>query len=124
MKSEIDKVSTFLIDRPVKLLDAFRLGCKPDPSHTRPRPVLIKLGSCWDRRLLLASCRKLKGYTKSKLFLREDLPPDARSSRPRGKNGVSDKSVTPPVDQPVDSASNPNTVNLSAGISISENSHC
>ena len=40
------------------------------------------------------------------------------------KKGVFDKGVTPPVDQPVDSASNPNTVNLSAGISNSEKSHC
>ena len=32
--------------------------------------------------LLLASCRKLKNYSQKKLFLREELPPEARTSRP------------------------------------------
>ena len=86
-KSDLDDVSNHLIGRPVEVLDAFRLGRKPnlpnaaaDPS-TRPRPLLIKCASAWDRRLLLASRRKLKDFTKYKLFLREDLPPDERHSK-------------------------------------------
>ena len=46
-----------------------------------PWPLLIKLESTCDKRLLLASSRKLKGYTISRLFLREDLPPEARSAK-------------------------------------------
>ena len=43
-----------------------------------PRPLLIKCANAWDRRFLLGSRRKLKDFTKYKLFLREDLPPDER----------------------------------------------
>ena len=50
-------------------------------SQTRPRQVLIKLENCWDKRLLLAACRKLKVYLDHKLFIREDLPPEACLSR-------------------------------------------
>ena len=49
--------------------------------------MLIKLDNCWDRRLLLSSCRKLKYYSVSRLFLHEDLPPEARTSRPKGQAG-------------------------------------
>ena len=55
-------------------------------STARPCPLLIKLDSSWDRRLLLASCRKLKGYTTHKLFLREDLPPEARITKYKADN--------------------------------------
>ena len=85
-KSDLDEVFKHLIGRSVEVLDAFRLGRKPslssaavDPStppNTRPRPLLIKCANAWDRRLLLASRRKLKDFTKYKLFLHEDLPPD------------------------------------------------
>ena len=54
--------------------EAFRLGRKPnlpnaaaDPS-IRPTPLLIKRANAWDRQLLLASRRKLKDFTKYKLF--------------------------------------------------------
>ena len=84
-KSNIDNMSTHLIGRSVKVADAFRLGRRPDPalkSSARPRPVLIKLVNCWDKRLLLASCRKLKSYSVPyKLFIREDLPVEARQNR-------------------------------------------
>ena len=82
MKSAIDDMSIHLIGKVVRVIDAFRLGRKPDASsQARPRPVLIKLENCWDKRLLLAACRKLKGYSDHKLFIREDLPPEARISR-------------------------------------------
>ena len=86
-KSDLDDVSNHLIGRPVEVLDAFRLGRKPNlpnaaaDSSTRPRPLLIKCASAWDRQLLLASRRKLKDFTKYKLFLCEDLPPDERHSK-------------------------------------------
>ena len=74
-------MTSHLIGRTVKVADAFRLGRRPEHSvsgDSRPRPILIKLVNCWDKRLLLSSCRKLKEYTPHKLFIREDLPPDAR----------------------------------------------
>ena len=80
-KTAIDNMSMHLIGKSIKLVDAFRLRRKSESTSTRPRPLLIKLDNFWDRRLLLAACRKLKGYSDSRLFLREDLPPDARSRR-------------------------------------------
>ena len=85
--SDLDDVSNLLIGRSVEVLDAFRLGRKPNlpnaaaDQSTRPRPYLIKCANAWDRRLLLASCRKLNDFTKCKLFLREDLSPDERRSK-------------------------------------------
>lgn len=78
-KSAIDDPSMHLIGKSIKIVDAFRLGRKSELPSARPRPLLIKLDNYWDRRLLLAACRKLKGYSESRLFLREDLSPDARS---------------------------------------------
>ena len=83
-KSTIDQLSIFLVGKAIKLVDAFCLGCRPESKASpsaRPRPLLIKLESTWDKKLPLASSRKLKGYTISRLFLREDLPPEARSAK-------------------------------------------
>ena len=83
-KSAIDQLSIFLVGKAIKLVDAFRLGRRPESKASpsaRPRPLLIKVESTWDKRLLLASSRKLKGYTISRLFLREDLPLEARSAK-------------------------------------------
>ena len=77
-----------LIGMTFNVADAFRLGCKSEmtSASARPRPLLIKLDNYWDRRLLLAACRKLKGYSENRLFLREeDLSPDARSRRANSK---------------------------------------
>ena len=84
-KTAIDNVFTYLIGKNVKVVDAFRLGRKSEAGNARPRPMLIKLDNCWDKRLLLSSCHKLKDYSVSRLFLREDLPPEARTSRPKGQ---------------------------------------
>ena len=130
-KSAIDSMSTHLIGKSVKVLDAFRLGRKsPEASVStaRPRPLLIKLDSSWDRRLLLASCRKLKGYTTQKLFLREDLPPEARITKHKADNKIiknkhipgtaqglsnnatSDDPVLPPTNSTIDSHLNATVV--------------
>ena len=90
-KSFVDEVACHLIGRTVSIKDAYRIGRRkqshdgiqsPDES-SRPRPLLIKLMNCWDRRLLLASRFSLKNFEKAKLFLREDLPPHARQSSNR-----------------------------------------
>ena len=51
-KSVIDEVTTHMIGRSVRIRDAFRIGRKKPNSDesSRPRPLLIKLDSCWDRR--------------------------------------------------------------------------
>ena len=81
-KSVIDEVTTHMIGRSVRIRDAFCIGCKKPNSDesSRPRPLLIKLDNCWDRRILLSSRRSLK-FEKYKLFIREDLPPQAHKTR-------------------------------------------
>ena len=76
-------LSMYMIGKSVSFCDAYRIGRKKSKddlseSSTRPRPLLIKLDNCWDRRLLLSSRRSLKSFEKCRLFLREDLPPHAR----------------------------------------------
>ena len=58
------------------MVDTVHLGRKVDVnanSNSHPHPILIKLNSCWDKHLLLASCHKLRGYFQHELFLSEDL---------------------------------------------------
>ena len=50
-------------------------------TSTRPRPIVLKLCSPWDRRLVLANRFNLKGYDVEGLFVREDLSPEARQQR-------------------------------------------
>ena len=50
---------------------------------TRPRPIVLKLVSPWDRWLVLdlANRLKLKEYSTKGIFVREDLPPEVRQQR-------------------------------------------
>ena len=77
-KTAIDNMFIYLIGKNVKIVDDFRLGHRSE-SSAWPRPLLIKLDNHWDR--ILTPCRELKDYTVSKLFLREDLPPEARTTK-------------------------------------------
>ena len=67
----------------MKIKDLYRIGrfvkvSESDSMRQRPRPVLIKLASAWDRKVVLISKRD---YSVSRLFIREDLPPIVRSQR-------------------------------------------
>ena len=112
-KTAIDNVFTYLISKNVKIVDTFRLGRRSESTSARPRPLLIKLDNYWNRRLLLSSSRKLKEYTVSKLFLREDLPPEARTLRSTGhsrKALVDTIPVSTPSDPPQQPLSDSDTV--------------
>ena len=92
LKSEIDEVLEFLAGKPVAVSDVFRLG-RYSASAKRPRPVLIKLATAWDRKVILLHKRNLKGFSTSRLFLREDVPPDHKL---RQKRPSLDTAVQPP----------------------------
>ena len=51
-----------------------------------PRPLLIKPSNVWDKRLILTSVRKLKEYSILKLFVREDVSPEARQQHAKRKS--------------------------------------
>ena len=74
----IDEVLKFVAGKPVLWNDAFRLGRKKSSDDfasmdVRPHPLLVKVNSVWDRRLLLSAKSKLREYDIEKVFLHEDL---------------------------------------------------
>ena len=73
-KTKIDDVLRFVVGRDVRVNDAFRMGSFREG---KMRPILVKLSSAWDRRLILSSCKKLKDYTE-RVFVRPDEPLDVR----------------------------------------------
>lgn len=52
-----------------------------EQAPSRPRPILLKLASAWDRRLVLSNKFKLKEYDVKGIFIREDLSPEERQLR-------------------------------------------
>ena len=77
-KASVDEVLEFLTGKPIPIRDMFRLGkyVKEPSSLTRPRPVLIKLCTAWDRKLILLQKRNLLHFKIKRLFMREDVPPE------------------------------------------------
>ena len=78
----INETLEFLVGKSVLIRDMFRLG-KPkhfssSPDQGRPRPILIKLSTPWDRKLVLSRKTNLRKFRIPRLFLREDVPPDHR----------------------------------------------
>ena len=78
----MDELLNFLVGRSVPLNDLFRLGRRKKTSDSvvqvRPWPVMLQPLSSWDRRLVLSAVRKLKGYTVSNIYSRENLSPVER----------------------------------------------
>jgi len=64
LKNSVDELFTFLVGNSIPLRDLFRVGHhqKPmdSPISTCPHPVLVKLTSSWDRRLVMSIVRKIK----------------------------------------------------------------
>ena len=72
-KESVDEMLEFLAGKTVSVKDVFRLG-KFDSSRgaqgsQRPRPVLIKLTTPWDRKVILLRKSNLKGFKVPRLFL-------------------------------------------------------
>ena len=76
----VNSMLEFLTGRPTPVRDMFRYK-KPggdEPTSSHPRPILLKLASPWDRRLVLANHSNLKHYGVKGIFVREDLSPEGR----------------------------------------------
>jgi hypothetical protein len=65
--------------RAVDIADAFRIG-KYNANQLRPRPVIVKVRSIWDRRLVLSSARKLAEKVDSVGFA-PDEPAEIRRQK-------------------------------------------
>ena len=74
-KGVVDEMFDFLIGKQVQIKDILRLGrfrSLASPS-SRPRPLLIKLCTVWDCKLLLLRKSNLREFRIKRLFLREDV---------------------------------------------------
>ena len=74
-RGEIENILHHVVGHEVHISDIFRLGTYRD---NKTRPVLVKLSSTWDRRLVLSGCRKLKDNSSGRVFIRPDEPLDVR----------------------------------------------
>lgn len=78
-RSTVDDVLCKAAGRNVQILDAFRIGGRFDPTKARPRPILIKLHSTWDRRIVLNGAHNLATEPRfTRVFLSPDEPTDVR----------------------------------------------
>ena len=76
-KKVVDEILEFLSGKSIQIKDMFRLGkFISQTTSSRLRPVLIKLGTAWDRKLVLLRKSSLKDFHIKRLFLREDVPPE------------------------------------------------
>ena len=110
VKSVVDEVFEFLSGKQIQIKDMFRLGRlqQPSSSSPRPRPLLIKLCTVWDCKLILLRKTNLRDFHIKRLFLCEDVAPNhklrQRRSAPSQSNAlVSDHS--PPTSVAVESSS-------------------
>ena len=98
-KKNVDEMLEFLSGKPIQIRDIFRLGKYTEKPSTSfySRPVLIKLCTAWDRKLVLLRKSNLRHFRIKRLFLREDVSPDhrlrQRSSSQKQPSNVSNVSV-------------------------------
>ena len=104
-KGVVDEMFAFLSGKQVQIKDILRLGRFRSPaspsSSSRPRPLLIKLCTVWDRKLLLLRKSNLREFHIKRLFLREDVAPDhkLRQRKPVPPSTVSASGTSlPPVE--------------------------
>lgn len=114
-KKLVDEVLEYLSGKHIQIKDMFRLGKynPPSSSSSRPRPILIKLLTAWDRKLVLLRKSSLKDFRLKKLFLREDVSPEHRL-RTRKSTESGGSTQGPPVT--VASISSPSSDGLSSNV--------
>ena len=70
-----------LVGRSIAIKNFFQLGRRHSSgldSTPQPHPLLVKLTSVWEHRLVLAGRHSLKSFRITCLFIREDLTPEQR----------------------------------------------
>lgn len=76
-RRSVDEALKYIIGREVDIVDSFRLGSFRDG---KKRPILLKLRTVWDKRLILQGTRKLKDYP-GRVFISPDEPVDVRRKK-------------------------------------------
>jgi len=77
-RKSVDDAFNHVLGHAADVADMFRAGRF---ATGKTRPVIVKLRTAWDRRLLLANRTKLKDFTACKLFLSADEPLEVRRKR-------------------------------------------
>lgn len=74
-RQNIDDILHFVTDHSVDVIDMFRLGRF---NAEKTRPVLVKLRTAWDKRLILSRASKLKQFNQRGVFIVPDEPIEVR----------------------------------------------
>lgn len=77
-RRQVDDALKHVAGRPVDIADVFRVG--GTFKENRTRPVLVKLRTVWDRRIVLSNAAKLKDYI-GRLYIAPDEPLEVRRKR-------------------------------------------
>lgn len=76
-RQKVDEALLFVKGQTVDVVDAYRAG-HFDANKTRP--IIVKLRTTWDKRLILSNCNKLKNFA-GRIFISPDEPLDERRKR-------------------------------------------
>lgn len=76
-RCKVDDILHYVSGHNVDTVDIYRVGRF---SETKIRPVIVKLRTVWDKRIILSGCRKLKSYT-DKVFIAADEPLELRRQK-------------------------------------------
>ena len=76
-RNKVDDALSFVTGRHVDVMDMYRIGRF---ANDKTRPIIVKLRTVWDRRVVPSSCAKLRNYS-SRVFISPDEPPDVRRKR-------------------------------------------
>jgi hypothetical protein len=77
-RRKVDDILHFITDHTVDVVDAFRLGRYNSNAPSKARPILLKLRTVWDKRLILSRCNRLKQFSQRGIFVASDEPPEVR----------------------------------------------
>ena len=91
----VNEMFEFLVGKQMHIKDMVRLDRfkTSQSSSSPPHPILIKLCTAWDFKLILSCRGKLRDFHIKRLFLREDVAPDHKLRQrplaaPSDKNGM------------------------------------
>ena len=84
-KRVVDEALEFLVNKPLHISDMFRLG-KFSRTASHPRPLLVKVSSAWDRKLILLHKSRLRDLRITRLFICEDDPSEHKLCQRRSRS--------------------------------------
>jgi hypothetical protein len=76
-RERLDDVLHFVAGHEVDVIDAYRVG---KFYASKARPVIVKVRTVWDRRIILSNSSKLKNYGE-RIYIAPDEPADVRRKK-------------------------------------------